>query len=620
MAASGNTKLFHLLVATLLEHGAPMDLDQIIDRLERAGVQSGSTKLSTSVKRAWRGRRPVYRIDESRVGLDVAAPELDRILAILEGAARRQTLRGSRQLSFGMSAAPVADGRASGAREALDELLATVRRDGDLAEIVLRCPARDLKNALVDLCRERASEGRVRSIVTEGFEQLGLSGVEEPLCRLLSDRTSSIDARSLAAQVLGRSAPGLAGQVQSSLSSVDAMALVRADIAELGLAVLVEADNAFAVGEVLRAAPAERAMEFAAICGQARRDAGVPAAIMYRAALRQIVRADLREALIRAVVDEGGLAGERLLEALIHETQDARAKQALRGSLMRLRTRTAELIGAKGIGGRAWISSCDGQGAYWALAFVETPRAGLTLVQACVRAGRELRQVMVAPRATEDEARSVMAQLADVAALHFVEAPLREVADLVVRAARCNDGRAGRMDLSLEMLGAVALMERAAPGASLDPAKRVGVQPARGRITAERVRRLLARPEYLDSWFFAEEDLSQPDRDELGSLAARAPSEVIRVESLQPRLVAMAEHMALFHELGGDSGAAALCARLARDTERSIDGMLARAMLLETEVRLGPLPSALVDLAATSYDREAERGPRARGGRRGGAR
>ena len=86
--AKRDARLFHLMVVALLEHGQPMTLEQIVARLEAAGVRPGyggarSTDLSDSLKKAWHGMDPVYRDTQGRYGVNLDSSELDLLLWLL---------------------------------------------------------------------------------------------------------------------------------------------------------------------------------------------------------------------------------------------------------------------------------------------------------------------------------------------------------------------------------------------------------------------------------------------------------------------------------------------------------------------------------------------------------
>jgi len=80
LAEKADTKLLHLLVVALLEHGEPMSLEAIADRLQAAGVQAATVDMKTSLLKSWHGRKPVFRDYRDWFALEVSAWELRSII------------------------------------------------------------------------------------------------------------------------------------------------------------------------------------------------------------------------------------------------------------------------------------------------------------------------------------------------------------------------------------------------------------------------------------------------------------------------------------------------------------------------------------------------------------
>lgn len=79
-----DVKLFHLLVVTLLEHGSPMTIEAIAQRLTQAGVEAATGDLVYSLKKAWHGMSAVYGEADGRMGLNLSSSDLDLLLLRLE--------------------------------------------------------------------------------------------------------------------------------------------------------------------------------------------------------------------------------------------------------------------------------------------------------------------------------------------------------------------------------------------------------------------------------------------------------------------------------------------------------------------------------------------------------
>lgn len=62
--------LLRLMVLALLEHGAPLPLETIADRLLDAGVRSLSGDMPYSLRKAWHGLPPVVKEPDGNMGLE----------------------------------------------------------------------------------------------------------------------------------------------------------------------------------------------------------------------------------------------------------------------------------------------------------------------------------------------------------------------------------------------------------------------------------------------------------------------------------------------------------------------------------------------------------------------
>jgi hypothetical protein len=88
-AARPELKLFDLVVVALLEHGAPLSVEQLAARLSAAGVRSATGDMALSVKKAWHGTEPVYRDSDGRLGLNLSSQALEsRLLGLHRTASR----------------------------------------------------------------------------------------------------------------------------------------------------------------------------------------------------------------------------------------------------------------------------------------------------------------------------------------------------------------------------------------------------------------------------------------------------------------------------------------------------------------------------------------------------
>ncbi len=76
-------KLFHAVIIALLEHGEPMSLDQLVERMLDADVPAPSGDMAVSIQKAWHGLAPVVKDRDGRYALDQEAFELRILLTTL---------------------------------------------------------------------------------------------------------------------------------------------------------------------------------------------------------------------------------------------------------------------------------------------------------------------------------------------------------------------------------------------------------------------------------------------------------------------------------------------------------------------------------------------------------
>lgn len=76
-------RLFHLMIAALIEHGGPMPRADIARRLAQAGLAYDGDDLERSLEKAWHGLAPVYRDPAGRFALDLSSRELDLLLFMI---------------------------------------------------------------------------------------------------------------------------------------------------------------------------------------------------------------------------------------------------------------------------------------------------------------------------------------------------------------------------------------------------------------------------------------------------------------------------------------------------------------------------------------------------------
>jgi hypothetical protein len=86
VAASSEASLFQLMVAALLERGAPMTFDEIAARVERLTLPPRLARVDVraSLKKAWHGRPPIVEDSDGRLALDLLFGDWWYLLARME--------------------------------------------------------------------------------------------------------------------------------------------------------------------------------------------------------------------------------------------------------------------------------------------------------------------------------------------------------------------------------------------------------------------------------------------------------------------------------------------------------------------------------------------------------
>ncbi len=79
-AAKPRIGLFHLMVVTLLEHGSPLTLAAIANRLRQVKGLSWQRDLEFYLRKAWHGLAPVVKTQDDRLALDLESHQLRSLL------------------------------------------------------------------------------------------------------------------------------------------------------------------------------------------------------------------------------------------------------------------------------------------------------------------------------------------------------------------------------------------------------------------------------------------------------------------------------------------------------------------------------------------------------------
>lgn len=471
--------------------------------------------------------------------------------------------------------------RAASTRSILDELFAhpPVSR-AELEQRLAPANALEARRSLVSRLARGEIEESDGDLLVSIFHVLGIGRESQALIDVVSDGGRERHIRACALTVLLHDDPQYSDKLREVVSEEDLLSLAAQPLCQFVCQIESNPDEAEQLALTLESVPDDLRGALFSHLDQFRRDSGVPAAVAYEQVLRRPALAALRPAILAAIAHEGGRDAIALIESLRTEAADAPDQRTLQGLLLRLRTRALEgRVNPLGET-RAYISSCDGQSAFFVLGERENPDSTHTLALLCIRAAGDIRDGYVATRQPESQVRSLLDRFTTDAGTEFVRVPLEQAAPIVHRAVERTlaDGRM----LPDDALPALRFFDRVEPIA-------LPTIPRAKRPTLAALRELLRRPPYERAWFVDPTDLEgsgiSPPATTTGRPTAAWLSQTARKlgESamLVGRVQAMAQHMAIWHQLRGETEQAALCQAAADEVERQPTRSTLLRVLLE---------------------------------------
>lgn len=479
-------------------------------------------------------------------------------------------------------------------RDILDELFAhppvsRAELEQRLAPVNLAAARRLLAERLA---APRLSESDGELLVSV-FQCLGVGQQSQPLVALVVNPNVDQRIRAHALTILLHEDPAYGESLRQYVSDSELLLLAAQPLCQV--LATIEADPAEAedLAEALESVSDDLRPALFAQIEEYRQKVGTPAAVAYEQVLRRPGLAALRQVLVAAMVEEGGNDAISLLQTLRSEESDPARRRLLQGALLRLHTR--RLDGKwRGTGPAcAYVSSCDGQGAFFVLGHRDNPDGRCTLAMLCVRAAGDVRDGYVVPGQPPDQVDRLLRKFATDASTEFVRVEVAQATPLVQQAV--SRTLALGMTVPLDAVPALRFFERV-DGV---PAPRITAPP---RVTLLALRKLMRRPAYRRSWFFDEGDLaaagvaaparSMP-RPAQAAWIADAAQRLAREPALAQRLIAMAGHMASWHGLRGELAEQGQLAAAQQATASDFaTSPLVRVLLERTLTVLQPDPSA----------------------------
>ena len=477
--------------------------------------------------------------------------------------------------------------------EAIDELLSNPPANDDEMRRRLRgIDAAGARTHALDLLRDWTIDANRRPLLCRAMAKLGLGPLWGDFSSLVEDRERSIPFRSDVLSALRKLDADRAERLRSRLSDEDRNALAERGLIDVLQLVEDDPDAAQAFSDMLDRTPQAEQQRLFESAEEVRKKAGTPAAVVWSAALRNRRLGSLRPLLLEPVIQEGGAAGEELIEGLIKKAPGKKARRELHKALMRLRAAGIDPKKRRTVEGRAFVSSSDGQGAVIILGCFPGPQGTLRTADVVIRLTEDVRDAFMLPSETMREVRDVLDRMCEGAETEFAEISLAEAADLVMAAAERT--RALRRKFTKDMKTPLALFERAASGeqpkTETDSREALDTPRSGGVGSLNDFRRLLEEPLH-SSWFFDIGDLVHvdappppPKRTSKKWLSEAAAA--LAGSDEQRRLMANLEYMARWYRWRGDGGRAELCDVGLEQCERDFEGSSVLRAVLETSARL----------------------------------
>lgn len=450
--------------------------------------------------------------------------------------------------------------RSTDTRAILDELFAhpPVSR-AELEGRLAPASAIEVRRILLD----RVVRGRLREaesdLVVSAFHIVGLGRDAEALIDVVADPRRERHVRACALAVLLAADPTHSERLRTLVPPDDLLSLVAEPLCQFIFHAEADPDEGEPLLSALESVPAEMLPSLFQQLDERRRQGGVPAAVAYERVLRQPSLAALHPAILTALTSEGGQDAVELIEELRSQASDPAARRALQGVLMRMATRSME--GRTRLPGvaSAFVSSCDGQSTFFIMGDRQNLDGTHTLALLCVSAQSGIRDGHIATRQQPSGGDSLLERFAAEAGTEFARITMEQAAALV----ELYRGRGA--DLPAESLPALRFFGR------VEAAALPVIAKAR-RPSLAMLRSLVQKRPYEQSWFI--------DRADLASVSAQAPARrqpsvawftkttaaLAQRQALIDRLVAMAQHMAIWHQLRGEAAFAGLCLSAAEST------------------------------------------------------
>ncbi len=441
--------------------------------------------------------------------------------------------------------------------------------DAELKERLSRCNMTWARKFLVERLRQQTDPDN-SALLTAALRHSDVPQMADELLDIAQWAANSAVSRAIALDLLVAECPDQARKLANRLSPESLGRITESHIAEFVASLEGDSEAAKVVAEFLLHAPGSIRSLVLEDFEQRRLQADIPAASVYEVALTQELLASLHEAMLAALVADGGRSSETLVTRLRDAAAPAQRAKFQKALLKLTTSRIDPRQGVKKTPGSfAYVGSADGQGAFVILGRIKKKIGKFSTVNLCIRAAADIRDGFVLPRHSDGEFKK-MRQEIQGSWCNFVRVPL-PIAGQIVAAAVARTEALG-ISLTADSQSAVRAFEHAC---NIDPLVTDEVKPARP-FDDVLLHGIMSKPIYR-YWFFDQGDLNSVGIDTPGffedrEMWIRKSATALNTAKVKQRLVAMAKYMARWHQWNSEPELAAALAAAAQAVEKDFSG------------------------------------------------
>ena len=444
-----------------------------------------------------------------------------------------------------------------------------------------------LRRALVDHLEADLVPARDHALFVAAIHAVKPGPMKGRLSAVVLDRARPRGMRELAYRALLASDRSEAQRVTAKLAPDDLATLMEAPLRRVAQVILEEDSPGEALLPFVAPEFAEAAASAIFELERERPAHGVSATELYGPALDAGLLRDQRRELVGIIAADRSEAAALLLDRMRENAGPG--DEALRVSCQEaaLRLRSALIVKdtspPRGMTGRAWVTTCDGQGAFTIIAEIDG-RAGRepALANLCIRAAADVRDGFHEPSCEPEQIAEIRARLSDIA--EVVSISLADAAALAAAGASRTQAMGARIPRDARR--PLAMLERI-PAADLPEWP---VEPARTLPSIAALTSQLTDRRHLEmSWFFDEGDFSvttlppwrPSSRHEARAEFIEGAARALDLPQMRVRVIEMARHEARCRAWAGRPEEAAVFVALGVQIERvgMAGSVLVKAML-----------------------------------------